>query len=175
MRILHLALRSDWEAARTAGTAYAVSTLGRTLAEEGFVHASRGDQWQGVRDRFYADVSEPLVLLVVDTDLLTSPVVEEVPEGGEESFPHVYGPIDLAAVVQVVPLDAAGRPSGNSFSALFLREVFRNALLGSLVLALVVCGALAGRALEPRWGALTGALVALGVGVSALVALRSRR
>ena len=68
----------DWEAAREAGS-YATSTLGRSLAEEGFVHASRGDQWQGVRDRYYADVTEPLVLLVIDTDRLVSPVVEETP------------------------------------------------------------------------------------------------
>lgn len=109
MRIYHLALRSDWVAARRAGS-YTTSTLGRSLAEEGFVHASRGDQWRGVRDRYYADVTEPLVLLVIDTDRLASPVVDEVPPGASESFPHVYGPVNPDAVVEVVPLDAAGEP-----------------------------------------------------------------
>jgi uncharacterized protein (DUF952 family) len=101
--IFHVALRSDWEAAQRVG-AYAVSTRGRSLAEEGFVHASRADQWEQVRAAFYADVVEPLVLLEIDPARLTSPVVEEAVPGSTETFPHVYGPIDLAAVVDVVPL-----------------------------------------------------------------------
>ena len=104
MRIFHVATRSDWESARASGS-YTTSTLGRTLAEEGFIHASRVEQWQGVLERFYAGVTEPLVLLVIETELLTSPVVEEVPDGATETFPHVYGPINTSAVVQTVPLD----------------------------------------------------------------------
>jgi uncharacterized protein (DUF952 family) len=103
MRIYHVALLSEWEAAQRTGS-YTTSTRGVSLEQEGFVHASREDQWQGVRDRFYADVEEPLVLLVVDTELLGSPVVEEVPEGASETFPHVYGPLEASAVVEVRPL-----------------------------------------------------------------------
>jgi uncharacterized protein (DUF952 family) len=44
------------------------------------------------------------VLLVIDTDLLDVPVVEEVPDGASESFPHVYGVLDPAAVVETVDL-----------------------------------------------------------------------
>ena len=105
MRIFHIATRADWAAAQRSGS-YTTSTLGRTLAEEGFLHASREDQWEGVRARFYADVEEPLVLLVIDTDLLTVPVVEEVPDGADETFPHVYGALDPAAVVRTVDLQA---------------------------------------------------------------------
>ena len=102
-RIYHVALARDWEAA-CAGGQYAVSTLGRTLAEEGFIHASRADQWEAVRQRFYAGVAEPLVLLVIDPSRLTAVVRDEPVPGLEETFPHVYGPIDLEAVVDVVPL-----------------------------------------------------------------------
>lgn len=101
-RIFHIATAADWESAERVGL-YTTSTLGRSLAEEGFIHASRGDQWSGVRERFYADVREPLVLLVIDTDLLDVPVVEEAAPGGE-TFPHLYGPLATAAVVEVVPL-----------------------------------------------------------------------
>jgi uncharacterized protein (DUF952 family) len=102
--IFHLALAADWAAARAAGE-YAVSTRGRTLGDEGFVHASHADQWPGVRERFYADVTEPLVLLVIDPDRLTAEVREEPVPGLDETFPHVYGPINLDAVVEtrVVP------------------------------------------------------------------------
>ncbi|MCW2842957.1 MAG: hypothetical protein JWN22_873 [Nocardioides sp.] len=103
MLIYHLALVSEWEAAQRSGS-YTTSTLGVTLEEEGFIHASHEHQWEGVRERFYAGVDEPLVLLVVDTDLLGSPVVEEVPDGASEAFPHVYGPIEPAAVVQTIPV-----------------------------------------------------------------------
>ena len=75
MRIFHIATLADWEAAQESG-AYTTSTRGVTLEEEGFVHASRAEQWEGVRAAFYADVTEPLVLLEVDTDLLGVPVVE---------------------------------------------------------------------------------------------------
>jgi uncharacterized protein (DUF952 family) len=101
-RLFHLALRRDWEAARESEARdYRVSTRGRTLAEEGFLHASYAHQWQGVQDAYYADVTEPLVLLEVDPALLDVPVVEEVPAGGDEAYPHVYGPLPVSAVVSV--------------------------------------------------------------------------
>jgi len=103
MRIFHIATLADWDAATTSGT-YLTSTLGRTLAEEGFIHASRAEQWPAVRERFYRDIVEPLVLLVIDTDRLTSPVVEETPPGADETFPHIYGPIEAGAVVEAVAL-----------------------------------------------------------------------
>lgn len=99
-RIFHLALASDWEEARASGV-YAVSTLGRTLDEEGFIHASRADQWAGVRARFYADVTEPLVLLTIDRSRLLAEVRDEAVPGLDETFPHVYGPINMDAVVEV--------------------------------------------------------------------------
>ena len=104
MRIFHLATVADWAAAQASGT-YTTSTRGVSLADEGFIHASREDQWEAVRERFYADVDEPLVLLTIDTDLLDVPVVEEVPAPGmTETYPHVYGALDPAAVVTVTAL-----------------------------------------------------------------------
>ena len=105
MRIYHVATLADWEAARASGT-YTTSTYGVTLEQEGFIHASRADQWEAVRDRFYADVTEPLVLLEIDTDLLDVPLVEEPPAPGmTETFPHIYGPLRTRAVVAVTPLE----------------------------------------------------------------------
>jgi glutathione S-transferase len=104
MRIYHLATARDWAAAQESGS-YTTSTYGVTLEQEGFIHASRADQWEGVRERFYADVNEPLVLLEIDTDLLDVPVVEEPPAPGvEETFPHIYGPLRPEAVVAVTEL-----------------------------------------------------------------------
>lgn len=101
MVIFHLALASDWAAAQEAGS-YECSTLGRSLAEVGFIHASRGDQWQEVRRAFYADVDEPLLLLVIDTDRLTSPWRQD--PVGDATYPHIHGPLNPDAVVTAVPL-----------------------------------------------------------------------
>jgi uncharacterized protein (DUF952 family) len=104
--VFHVALLADWVAAQAVGE-YRVSTLGRSLEEEGFLHLSYADQWPGVLAAYYSDVQEPLVLLEVDPDLLGRPLVVEAPSGSEpgaEEFPHLYGPLPVAAVVDVQPL-----------------------------------------------------------------------
>ena len=104
MRIFHIATLADWTEAQASG-AYTTSTIGVTLEEEGFLHASRADQWEGVRARYYAGATEPLVLLEIETDLLDVPVIEEAPAPDvDETFPHVYGALDPAAVVAVTAL-----------------------------------------------------------------------
>jgi uncharacterized protein (DUF952 family) len=108
--IYHLALEPDWQAALAAGE-YRVSTLGRTLAEEGFIHASTASQVRGVADAVYADVTEPLILLTIDERRLTVPLQWDAVPGSAEPFPHLYGPLDVAAVVLATPLlrDEQGR------------------------------------------------------------------
>lgn len=102
MRIHHIALASSWTAAQGAG-AYTVSTLGLELADVGFIHCSRPEQVDDVFQHFYADVTESILLLTIETDLLTSPwQLDDVP-GERLSFPHIYGPLNLDAVVSVEP------------------------------------------------------------------------
>ncbi|MBG0816550.1 DUF952 domain-containing protein [Planomonospora sp. ID82291] len=109
--ILHLALDADWQNARTTGE-YRVSTLGRTLEQEGFIHACADRaQLDGVADRFYRDVTEPLTLLTIDPTGLdvrmeppAGPPATPAPDPAPtETFPHVYGPIPLSAVVTTTP------------------------------------------------------------------------
>ncbi|WUH99442.1 DUF952 domain-containing protein [Spirillospora sp. NBC_00431] len=99
--LLHIAERTHWEAARDTGVSYDMSTLGRTLDEEGFVHCSSDlSQVNGVLDRFYGAVPRSdLVLLVIDATRLDAPVRYE--PVGDEHFPHVYGPIPVSAVIDV--------------------------------------------------------------------------
>lgn len=109
MLIFHVSTAADWRAAQSVGT-YTTSTLGVTLEQEGFIHLSRDSQAGVVLAKYYADVAEPLTLLTVDTDRVTSPWrFDDVP-GAELSFPHVYGPLNVDAVVDATPLarDAAG-------------------------------------------------------------------
>ena len=97
--ILHLAVRADWEAAKREGV-YPWSTRGITVQQEGYTHCSFEHQWRGVRERFYADLSDDqLVLLEIDETRLTSPVIVERLGGAPDEFPHIYGLIELNAVV----------------------------------------------------------------------------
>jgi uncharacterized protein (DUF952 family) len=102
MRIFHLTTSDVWEVALAAGT-YTMSTRGRTLEQQGFIHCSEADQVEGVRRYWYDDLDDVL-LLEVETDLLTSPWRTEQLEGADQPYPHVYGPINLDAVVRVHPV-----------------------------------------------------------------------
>jgi uncharacterized protein (DUF952 family) len=81
-----------------------MSTRGRTLGDEGFVHCSLPHQLTAVAEALYGDVDpDELVVLVIDTDRVKAPVRYEIPEPGAEEFPHVYGPVPLDAIVRVEP------------------------------------------------------------------------
>jgi uncharacterized protein (DUF952 family) len=100
--IFHVALRADWDAARAAGR-YEVSSRGVSLAEEGFVHASTHEQLPGTLERYYADLDRAaLVILEIDPaacEAAGSPVRWEDVPGARAPYPHVYGPVPVAAVV----------------------------------------------------------------------------
>lgn len=101
--LLHLAEAPLWEAARGSGT-YEMSTRGRTLREEGFIHLSLPHQLPGVARMLYGAEGGPdLVVLVVDPARLTDPVRYEAMKPGGEEFPHLYGPLPVDAVVEVRP------------------------------------------------------------------------
>jgi anti-anti-sigma factor len=102
----HIALAADWAAAQSAGE-YTMSTRGRTLAEEGFIHCSFADQVDATAARFYADVDDAVVLRI-DPRRLTARVEVEDLYGTGERFPHVYGPIPVTAVVDAQPLRGPG-------------------------------------------------------------------
>lgn len=95
--LLHAATRDDWEA-RTS-THYTPAGY----AEEGFVHLSSAAQLPGTLARHYPGRHD-LVLLTVDPARLGSAPVWEDLYGTGTEFPHVYAPIELAALTSVVPL-----------------------------------------------------------------------
>lgn len=109
MRVFHIATVADWERARRSG-AYTTSTAGRTLEDEGFLHAAHQRQVAGVFERYYRGAGEPLVLLTIDTDRLGVPWRED--PVGKDTFPHLYGPLSPDAVVSVQPLDDEGQTVG---------------------------------------------------------------
>jgi len=104
--IFHITSRTDWDAAQKRGDYRAES-----LTTEGFIHCSTLAQVLPVAENFYKGQSG-LVLLVIEPALLASALKWEPPSGGTpppgvpegDQFPHIYGPINLEAVVNVVDL-----------------------------------------------------------------------
>ena len=107
--LYHIATAADWEQAQQDGE-YRTSTRGRSLGEEGFIHASTAAQVLPVADMLYRDEPGGLVLLVLDTSRIGADIRHEPVPGQADPFPHIYGPLDVAAVVRAEPLgrDAAG-------------------------------------------------------------------
>ena len=99
--IYHLALAGDWES--DPNTPYAMSTLGKSLAQQGFIHCSFREQVQQIADMVYRD-REDVVLLEIDPARLTAPIQVEALCADGQAFPHIYGPINRDAVVNVTPL-----------------------------------------------------------------------
>ena len=98
-RIYHLALPTDWGHAEERGL-YAISTRGLSLDDQSFIHCSFAHQIQPVANTWYRDLDQ-LVILRLDREALTAEVrVEPSSDGSSELFPHVYGPIPVAAVAE---------------------------------------------------------------------------
>ncbi len=75
-----------------------MSTRGVTLEQEGFIHCSTREQMQDTANRFYGDLDQ-LVVLTIDALLVPSPIVFEPPAPDMDVlFPHIYGPLPIAAV-----------------------------------------------------------------------------
>jgi uncharacterized protein (DUF952 family) len=102
-QIFHIARQSDWHRSLTDGT-YRVSTIGRSLEDEGYIHCSERHQVARVANSFYRGVPG-LVLLVIDADRVGPDVKYEALAGSTERFPHIYGPLNVDAVVAVESLD----------------------------------------------------------------------
>ena len=98
-RILHIAPRAAWEdVLREEGAGY----TDPSLDSEGFIHCSTIDQVLLPANALFAGQRD-LVLLVIDLgQVADTTVFEDCYEAGQE-FPHIYGPIPVAAVVDVVP------------------------------------------------------------------------
>lgn len=106
--IYHITSRTAWAEALERGDYRAES-----LETEGFIHCSTEDQVLPVAENFFSGQTG-LLLLVIEPALLTSDLRWEPPAGGVppprvpqgDLFPHVYGPINLEAVVQVFDLQS---------------------------------------------------------------------
>ena len=94
MFIYHIVLPETWELFKGRPSYEADS-----LQTEGFIHCSYEGQLDGVISRYYSGV-ERLLILKLETEKLRSNLVEE-PSTNGEIYPHLYGRLNLDAVVAI--------------------------------------------------------------------------
>ena len=100
--ILHMTTADDWVRAQPKGE-YVIDSL----ETEGFIHCSLPRQVAGVANALYGSRTD-LILLHINADLVAPDIRYE---GDPEAFPHIYGPLNLDAVVNVTPYPPG--PDGN--------------------------------------------------------------
>lgn len=94
--LFHIASATDW--ARRNDT-YTPSSLDG----DGFIHCSTRTQVEAVAKRLFCGKHD-LLLLTIDPSLVQAQIRYENLEGGHEQFPHIYGPLNIDAVVTVQAL-----------------------------------------------------------------------
>jgi uncharacterized protein (DUF952 family) len=93
--IYHVTTTTEWETAKQKGFYESLA-----LKEEGFIHCSEERQVESVLTRYFSNKSN-LVKLRIDTDKLNSQLIYDWSNAIEDTFPHVYGNINLDAVITV--------------------------------------------------------------------------
>lgn len=91
-----LRVLEDYEEALATGT-----MVDASLESEGFIHASPADQLTRVANKYYRGRGR-VVCCVVDPTKLRAELKWEPAAGG--LYPHIYGPLNMDAVVRTVPL-----------------------------------------------------------------------
>jgi uncharacterized protein (DUF952 family) len=96
--IYHVTTKENWDKAVAAGFYEAPS-----LHTEGFIHNSTAAQVQGVLERYYAGQTN-LVLLHIEETKLTAELKYELAPSVNEMFPHIFGVINIDAIVKTEAL-----------------------------------------------------------------------
>jgi uncharacterized protein (DUF952 family) len=93
--IYHITTEKEW-AAYDDKAEYAPAAF----EKEGFIHASRLSQLEGVLERYYSGRTD-LLLLRIDERKLDCDLIYE-PSTNKDLYPHVYGKVNKDAIVEVV-------------------------------------------------------------------------
>jgi uncharacterized protein (DUF952 family) len=97
--IYHVTSQKEWEQAKINGE-YKPSGY----EQDGFIHCSVEKQVAGVLDRFYKGQTG-LVKLKIEKAKVNRPVLFELAVDLDELFPHVYGPLNIDSVIEVIKID----------------------------------------------------------------------
>jgi len=94
--ILHITTHEQWGKSEKLGL-----YLDKSLLDEGFIHCSLPEQIIRTANKHYFG-QDNLLLLCISPGLLKAPLIYEDSYGSGEEFPHIYGVLNLEAVLHVI-------------------------------------------------------------------------
>ncbi len=103
--IYHITSRSEWNQARLVQVYMADS-----LNTQGFIHCSTREQILGTANAYFKGKKD-LVILCIESDRVQAPIKYENSEEEARSFPHIYGPLNIKAVLYAI--DFPPQPDGS--------------------------------------------------------------
>ncbi|HEY0654302.1 MAG TPA: DUF952 domain-containing protein [Chryseosolibacter sp.] len=93
--IYHITTEKEW-ADSAAKAEYAPAAF----EKEGFIHASRLNQLEGVMQRYYSGRADLLLLCIEERKLQCDLIYE--PSANKELYPHLYGKLNKDAIAEIV-------------------------------------------------------------------------
>ena len=105
--IFHITTREIWRRSIPRG-----QYTRESLRAEGFIHCSNKEQVLGVANTRFTG-QDDLVLLSIDTSDVMSVIQYDKAPGSDETFPHIYGPLNHDAVKAVIDFPPS---DGGSFA-----------------------------------------------------------
>ena len=98
MVVLHVAKESDYKNSLESGLYGDFS-----IKKDGFIHCSTIENVVDVANDNLREIQEKLIILCIDTEKLSSELKWEARGSKGIKFPHIYGLINLDAVVKTFP------------------------------------------------------------------------
>ena len=98
--ILHVARHEEWEKAKLEGI-----YRGYTLDSQGFIHCSTSKQIVKVANALFRGQKGLLLLYIAKRKVQSEIRYESA--GSEELYPHIYGPLNIDAVIKVAHFEPA--------------------------------------------------------------------
>ena len=96
-QIYHITTKTAWHTAKSTGI-----YQDNSLKEEGFIHCSYPHQLVCVANMRFKG-QDNLIILAINRSQTNCPVVDEDLYQSNQDFPHIYGPLPVKAVFNVIP------------------------------------------------------------------------
>ncbi len=90
----------EWENAKNVGV-FKGSEMDQ---KDGYIHASTAEQIAGIKDKFFAGMTDLVLLSIDPTQIQDSLKWEKSPRSGKV-YPHIYGALPLSAVTKEEKLE----------------------------------------------------------------------
>jgi len=95
--IYHICTEGSWEEQSNSK-----EYIHDSLKGEGFIHFSEEHQIEGVLERYFTDQTDLLILTIEPSKIDEKVQYDKAPN--DEDYPHIYGPINKAAIIKIEQL-----------------------------------------------------------------------